>query len=343
VTIQDPGSVMRPTLGDGKARLKNFTFRFDPLNALVMNIWAEEFRRGPLTSADEASAITRLRLARVYKALVKASPGNSLALGYLNDFDKAAAADPGGKKDRPVIEPKQPVDPGVGSDAAHPRQVLRAVVTRARANTGAARLSGDDLTAAYVRAAADEAMKVPEKDRAAAFLLGVAVALDDTAALLADPKCVETVKAIESDAERAERVAVLGNPTLRGRRDLRRRFALGCGTCEARAFTESEAIDAAVGRFLADLDTQSGAGFPSLSADLAGAAFARSVRSDPGMIQRVRDKFTADDFLPVTAGLRDGLTTERFKEDFGTAADPRFREVVTTIRDRVKKLPVYGK
>ncbi|HJZ60097.1 MAG TPA: hypothetical protein VKE74_34465 [Gemmataceae bacterium] len=88
VPIPDPGSVMRPTLGDGKARLTGFTLRLDPLNELAMNIWADELRRGPIESAGEASGVNRIRLSRVYKALLKASPGNSLALGYLNDFDR---------------------------------------------------------------------------------------------------------------------------------------------------------------------------------------------------------------------------------------------------------------
>jgi hypothetical protein len=99
VPIGDPGSVMRPSMGDGRARLKGFTFRFDPLNVLAMNIWAEELRRGPLESAGQASAANRIRLTRVYRALVKASPGsNSDALGYLNDFDKEIGGDSPPKK-----------------------------------------------------------------------------------------------------------------------------------------------------------------------------------------------------------------------------------------------------
>lgn len=89
VPIGDPGSVMRPTLGDGKARLRGFTLRFDPLNVLVMNIWADELRRGGLESPAQAGTANRVRLTRLYKALVKASPeSNSDALGYLNDFDR---------------------------------------------------------------------------------------------------------------------------------------------------------------------------------------------------------------------------------------------------------------
>lgn len=89
VPIGDPGSVMRPTLGDGKARLMGFTLRFDPLNVLAMNAWADELRRGPLEHAGEASTVNRIRLTRIYRTLLKLSPGhNSLALAYLNDFDR---------------------------------------------------------------------------------------------------------------------------------------------------------------------------------------------------------------------------------------------------------------
>ncbi len=342
VPINDPGSVMRPTLGDGKARLRNFTLRLDPLNVLAMNIWVDELRRGSLNSPAEASIVTQLRLVRVYKALVKASTGNSLALGYINDFDKAVAANPAAKKDPAVVEPKEMV-PAKNPDADAAKQVLKSVMLRARLNTGPARLTGDDLTAAYIRAAANEAMMLPEKDRAAGFLMGLAVALDDSGELIADPHTAPLARAIESAAERAERIAVLGNPTLRGRRDLRRKFVIGLAATEAQALPEGEAADGAVARFLADLDTPAGAGFPGLSADLAGAAFARAVRNDLGWIVRVRDKFTADEFLPATSGLRDGLPLQRFREDYGSASDPHFRQNVDALRSNVKKLAIYGK
>ena len=35
--------------------------------------------------------------------------------------------------------------------------------------------------------------------------------------------------------------------------------------------------------------------------------------------------------------LREGLSPERFKDDFGDSADPRFQKVLADIRSRVRK------
>jgi hypothetical protein len=338
VPIADPGSVMRPTLGDGKARLRGFTLRFDPLNVLVMNLWADELRRGPLASPAQASVANRTRLIRVYGAIRKATPGNALALGYLNDLDRAIGREPLARPE-PKPEPKkEPVGPpalrkeatAADLDAAH--VVVRAVVARARANTGPNRLAGDDLTAAYVRAAAEEALKFDDvSQRVFGFLVGLAVALGEAPMLIEDP-----------DA-RAERLKVLGNPTLRGRQDLRQKFAAGCGAAAAGGLTEEQAADLPVQRFVADLDAPGGAGFPGLVADLSGAAFARAVRTDPSLIGRLRERFVADEFLAPTAGLRDGYSRPRFIEDYGSTTDRRFQTVVDDLRQRVKKLPPPAK
>lgn len=350
VPSPDPTSVMRPKLADGLALRPWYRMRFDPLNALALNVWADELRRGPVGTPAGASDPTRARLTRVYGALLKARPGDSLSLTYLNEFrgDLAKDPDPGAKP-----EPKKLPNPGVAAvpmkdappvgsavreDGA--RRVLRAVVARAKANAGPDRATGDDLTAALVRAAADEALRLPEEQRASAFALGLGLALDDTGALDAVLPA-NGVRDLETDADRADRLSVLGNPTLRHRRDLARRFAAGLASAEVLGATAAEG--AAVDRFLGDRERVSGLSFAALAADLSGVSFGQRVRSDPGVIAGVRDRFAAAAVLPPSDGLRDGLSWERFRHDYGGATDARFRAALDAVRDRVKRHPVAAR
>jgi hypothetical protein len=344
---------MRPTAGaDGLALHTKYRMRFDPLNALAMCIWADELRRGPLAKVGDISAANKIRLIRVYQALLKLRPGDSVALTYLNELDKGgAAADPAPpgadpKPADPIAKKDAPANQSVRDEVA--RVVVRAVTARARANTGAGARTGDELTAAYVRAAVDaalgaEGVPAEPRDRMAGFLVGLGVALDDTDTLRADPLTDAAAKAAETDAQREERLAVLGNPTLRGRRDLCRRFALGCATAEL--VTPTRAEDVAVNRALspAGVSRPAGIGFPGLAAELAGAEYARAARNNPELLRRLPERFSAAAVIPDLAGLRDGLSPERFEEDYGDASDDRFRAVLADIRERVKKLPAAGR
>ena len=92
-----------------------------------------------------------------------------------------------------------------------------------------------------------------------------------------------------------------------------------------------------------DLHRPAGLSFAALAAELAGVEFARRVRDDPAFLVRVRDGFTVADFVPATDGLRDGLSAERFEEDFGGTSDKRFKDVLADIRTRLKKLPGHGR
>lgn len=353
VLTPDPGSVMRATLGDGRAMHPKYRMRFDPLNVLAMNIWADELRRGPVARTADVSALNRTRLTRVYKALLKARPGDSSALTYLNEFDRgdiAKAPDPQNPVDPGGLNPKPP-DPIAKKDPPASRSsrdvvaraVVQAVTARARMNLGRGGLVGDELTAAYVRAAAEAALVVdgvagPEA-RVAGFLIGLGVALDDSETLRSDALTGAAAKAAETDAEREERLAVLGNPTLRGRRDLCRRFALGCATAELTAPGRAEEI--AVDRALSLTAGQrpAGIGFPAIAVEFGGIAFVRGLRENPDLLRRLSVKFTPADWLPDTTGLRDALSVERFDADFGDPSDDRFQAILTDIRGRLKKLP----
>lgn len=337
---KDPGSVMRVKIADGLALHPQYRFRFDPLNALAMNIWAEELRKSPLTKLDDVSEANRARLARIYKALLKERPGDSFALEYINEFDRDVAKAPDVKpKDPPVPAPMPKAEPTPPPETLSrdqvARHVVRAVVAKAKSKTNA--LSGDELTNEYVKAAAAAAWREDgpqgsQDDRMSGLLIGIGIALDDTDALRNDPACTETVKGIESDSDRTERVKLLGNPTLNGRRDWCRRFAIGCASGELHR-TASGAEKAAIARSL----DSAALSFSALAAEFAGIELSRKSNLDLIHARRLTGDVVLAAHLPPLAGLREGISAERFREDFGSDADPRFRAAIDSIRDTVKR------
>jgi metallopeptidase family M12-like protein len=84
-------SVMRPVLGDRQVRLKSFTIAVDPVNALVMNLVADEIRDGGLTSFGQISDITAARLRIIYQVLAEATPDDPAAKDFLEFLDRRAA------------------------------------------------------------------------------------------------------------------------------------------------------------------------------------------------------------------------------------------------------------
>jgi hypothetical protein len=346
----DPGSVMRDKIADGLAMHPEYRFRFDPLNVLAMNIWARELRRGPVGSVADASAENKARLTRVYKALLKTRPGDALALGYLNELDRDVAANPdlarkpepaAKKEPDPIAKKDPPPNPTPRDQVA--REVVRAITARAMANTGPNALSGDDLTTAYVKVAATTALREQgvggdQYERAGGFMLGLGVALDDTDTLRNDPHSADTVKLVETEEERVARSKVIGTPTVRGRRDLCRRFAIGCGSGEL--FTQGRAEEAAIQRSFSKeaLGLRSGISLPALAAEFAGIAFAQTDRTSLDPLRQIAASFSPADKLATLDGLRDGLSVERFKEEYGDLDDARFGVVIAAIRTRTKKL-----
>ncbi len=332
----DPGSALRAKLGDGYINHADSVLRLDPLNALVLNLWAQERRRDPAVGFDGVSVMNRHRLTRVYKALLKAAPGDALATAYLNDLDGDAA-----KRPEPIA--KNPDRPPVklGARAETVQKIVRAVTERAKQNAAAGprALTGDELTAAYVRAAAQTAVANEGPEMVSAFLVALGVALDETDALTADARTAPAVKDTETAAERKARREVLGNPTLAGRRDLCRRFFIGCATGEL--LPPAAAENAAVERAVQDLEKPSGLCVPVLAADLAGVAFAQAAQNDAEMLRDVVQAFTAKEYLPPLTGFKNGLSAEKFEEQFGGATGDRFITLMADIRKRLKAMKAY--
>ncbi len=81
-------SVMRPILGDRRARLKRFTIAVDPVNALLMNLVADEIRDRGATSFAQISDSTSARLRVIYQVLAEAMPDDPAAKDYLRVLDR---------------------------------------------------------------------------------------------------------------------------------------------------------------------------------------------------------------------------------------------------------------
>lgn len=231
-----------------------------------------------------------------------------------------------------------PLGPPPDATAAA-RRVVRAVVARAGGlKTKAGRPAGDVLTGEYVRAAARAASAEAEPVRAAAFLIGLGVALDDSTLLRTNPLTARPARAVEPDAERKERLAVLGEPTARCRRDLCQHFAVSAALVELLGPAGAES--AGLAKEMLDMTRPGGSGFSfaDLAADYAGLALAGRVKADSKFLATLADRFEVADHVPKVDGLREGITAKQFAADYGSADDQRFQAALAEVQTRVKTL-----
>lgn len=340
VPSPDPISVMRPKLGDGKAQAVRFRIGFDPLNTLAMNICVEELRAG----AKELRPAAAQRLGRVYAAMNAASDEELLPEHAKLLATRAVEPAPVPVPEvvpTPAAPPMPPVKvaPVLTHKEAATRRVVEAISAAAKANTAGAKLRGDALTAELVRTAAGAAAKEPDY-AAAAFALGLGIALDDSDILRKNPLSGALVTAVETADERKARVAVLGNPTVHGRRDLCQHFAVSAALTEIVGGTLAEQVGLA--KEQADMLKPSGFSFSDLCADIAGIELARLIKAKPALLAGLKESFTVADFVPGIDGLRDGLNAERFRKDYGDVSDARFEAAMKDIRTRVADLKAYA-
>jgi hypothetical protein len=229
------------------------------------------------------------------------------------------------------------------SDGA--RAVVAAIVRAAEANarlprradSAPARRVGDELTELYVRAAAGAARKLPAEQAPFAFLVGLGVALDDSTILRNNPLTAILCRRIESNAERKQRLAVLGKPTMRGRRDLAQHFVVSCALVEV----VGEPLAEAAGLLKEQQDARpggSGFSFADLNADLAGIALAMRLKKGGISLEMLEKRYRVADFLPDHAGLREGLSAEQFARDYGDVNDRRFRAELEKLRKGIAAL-----
>ncbi|HWB13984.1 MAG TPA: hypothetical protein VG826_32450 [Pirellulales bacterium] len=195
------------------------------------------------------------------------------------------------------------------------------------------RRKGDDLTEYYVRAAAVAAAEVPDDYREQAFLVGLAIGIESSSWLRDVPVLGAYLRQIESETGRQRRLAVLGEPTMRGRNDLVQHFMISAALTVLAGARSAEA--AGVGKELRDADGGSGFSLSDLCADLSGIEFAERIRTGHLPLRQLAQRFRVRDYLPEVSGLADGLTKREFAARFGSTSDSRFTEVRRQIQKRI--------
>ncbi len=239
---------------------------------------------------------------------------------------------------------------GLGSSIALPRateaadEPARAVVAAVRSEAErnaklppAKRRAGDALTELYIRAAATAARKLPADQASAGFLVGLGIALDDSEILRQNPLTAALCKRIESDAERKNRLAVLGSPTMRDRRDLCQHFVVSCALTQIVGTAGAEAA----GLLKEQQDSQGGSGFSFIDmlANLSGIELSKRLKKGDVTLAQLETKFRVERMMPEIMGLREDFQAADFAKQFGAFDDKRFLAEMARLRERIHKLP----
>jgi hypothetical protein len=336
---------MRAKLGDGQALRKGHRIQFDPINLIILNVWAEEWAAGKGAKFTKVSPKARDRLVVLYRTMAEIHDAMKTEDQQPRDYSERLALLRENDDNRRVTDKpaeREPIQRELqGADAAV-RAVVQAVTAKAKelANDPA-RPKGDALTAEYVKVAAEAAAKFEEKVQSRGFLIGLGIALDDSTILRNKPIVKEMCVAAESDAERKERIAALGLPTMRGRRDLCQHFVVSAALTELLGAAATEF--AGLSKELSDMKGTSGFSFADLAADLSGIEFATVMAKEPKRIAPFAQGFTVADHMPEVKSLPEGLSEARFKKDYGGSEDIRFKKAMDEVRTAVKELPGYKK
>jgi hypothetical protein len=320
-------SVMRPVLGDNQAGRTGFLIRFDPVNTLIIASVGEEMGRGGVEKFSDLSAGTKRRLRAVYDSLSRAMPEDPAAAIFLR-YTEATA-------NLPL--------------ASQAKRVLQGFVLAATANRALAppdmpipgqpaRRSGDELTEYLVRQAAGVATALPGEIAPGALLLALGMGFDGSNTLLMREETRVLAQAVETSAERPLRQTMLGEPTLRGRRDLAARFFT------AACLTSFLGAERAKELLLADELDRVPAGrfsFALVAADRAGIRWGADVAKGRFKPQMVATGFAPATFMPAVDDLPEGLSASQFAARFGSQRDPRFLQQLAAIEHGISELPLY--
>jgi hypothetical protein len=194
---------------------------------------------------------------------------------------------------------------------------------------------GDELTEAYVRAAAKAAADVPDAYRSKALCLGLAVALGDAESLAANPATRKLVSVVEPAELHDLRTRALGSPTMRDRRDLAQHFFVASGITSA--VGEKLALSASLLKEMNDGKGGTGFSFADLQADLAGMAFAEEVAQSADRLDTWGASFRVAEFLPDHASLDAPLTAEEVYAQYGSVSDKKFQAKLDELRGQIEK------
>ncbi len=144
---------------------------------------------------------------------------------------------------------------------------------------------------------------------------------------------------VESDQQQRQRVEVLGNVTMFGRRDLAQHFVISCGLTALLGPRTAEAVG--IFKEVTDSQRNSGFSFADLLADMSGVVFSQDVLSGDIQLDELAKSFRVVDYMPDPAGEEEGIPWREFVSSYGSAQDERFHRRKDAIRDRILSLPKY--
>lgn len=314
----EPESVMRPVLGDRKARRADFQIRFDPVNTLLMSLTGEEIRRRRVTSVAAMTTGTRTRTGQLYAALGQAQPEDNSS--------RILASGTGRRKSDPQAEAT--------------RIVLHHLSRAAQENSARPQpLVGDELLDHYVRQAAKAATELDAEHRQKALLIALGASIGATDEIRKLPALRSLLNRIESPADSSVRNTLIGKPTIRGRNDLAMHFTV------AAMLTAHSGKKAAEATMLAKevVDAQRGTGFSfcDLAADKAGVLFAEQILDGQIPLDQLASRFRSSDYVPPVDEFPEGLTTVQFMNQFGGIQDDRYQAMILRIEMAINELPGF--
>ncbi|NUN49141.1 MAG: hypothetical protein HUU15_09975 [Candidatus Brocadiae bacterium] len=237
-----------------------------------------------------------------------------------------------------------------GLDKACTKRHLEVLIAAGEKNgkAGAEALDGDALFDSFagtlllqVRAGAEDATATDRELRAAFVALGLF--LDD--GQLSSHKSGRIFAEIETPELDAAGRAARGRPTISGREDLARHFALSAAL--AAGLGEGIARLAGMAKEMEDmhgLDKGKGSGFSfvDLAANEAGIRFAVWLLQDPApRLAGLNGRFRQADCVPGFAGLPEGLRTDEFDDRFGPVGSRNYNRVWKPVEEAIAALPVY--
>ena len=158
------------------------------------------------------------------------------------------------------------------------------------------RRHGDELTNYLVREAARAAQSQPEEVRVRAFIMALALGANDSELPPQSSTVASLLRNVEPPTQRMMRLAVLGDPTIGGRRDLLRRFLSAAFiTMNSNA---AAAQSAGLARELAFARGPGGFSFANVAADRAGARFAQSLIEKRWSLPMLAATFNVASYMP---------------------------------------------
>lgn len=355
-------TVMFPKTRPDLVRGKRFQVGFDPLNTLILNCTAEELLQGR-RSAAEFSLETMQALQGAYRiaaSLPQADATARQALALVSQAnDRSDSPSRGRHLPGTDSSESEDLDGTRGSQTLSPtveaaRFIIRGIVADLASQSEAgnapraapARIAGvTDSDARFewtIRQAARGAQRLPESKRphaVAGFLIAVGVLADSTDLLLDQPVVGVVWRSVESRAERARRIELLGRVTIQGREDWAQHFAVSMALVELTGAGPAKSLG--LMKEWRDSQGQSGFSFADLAADYSGVRLADALKRNIISLETLERDFTVAELVPQLATFPEGITARDLQADFGGLTGRQFSQMLERIETAIDETPVW--